>query len=89
MERNEQYQRAKRRVQNLKAFYLHLTVYIFVNIMLFFINLTSDAGNWWFFYPLCGWGIGLIVHGLSTVVFGRFGSEWEERKIKEYMDKQN
>ncbi|MBM7691395.1 hypothetical protein JOC77_000800 [Peribacillus deserti] len=89
MEKNEQYLKAKKRVQNLKAFYLHAAVYVLVNIMLLFINLSSDAGNWWFVYPLCGWGIGLIVHGLSTVVFGNFGSEWEERKIKEYMNKQD
>jgi len=34
------------------------------------------------------WGIGLLVHGLS--VFGRnllFNSDWEEKKIKELMDK--
>jgi len=35
------------------------------------------------------WGIGLVAHGLS--VFGHdifFGSNWEEKKIKELMDKE-
>lgn len=35
MERDEIYLRAKKRVENLKAFYIHLTVYILVNLMLF------------------------------------------------------
>lgn len=35
MERDEKYLRAKKRVENLKAFYIHLTVYILVNLMLF------------------------------------------------------
>jgi hypothetical protein len=87
MENNEKYVRAKKRVQNLKAFYIHLTVYCLVNIMLFLINFASDAGSWWFIYPLLGWGIGLAGHGLSTFVFGNFGSNWEEKKIKEYMEK--
>ncbi|MFD2445307.1 2TM domain-containing protein [Bacillus sp. CGMCC 1.16607] len=87
MERDEKYLRAKKRVQNLKAFYIHLTVYVLVNIMLFVINLSSDAGNWWFIYPLGGWGIGLLVHAVTTFAFGNFGSDWEERKIKEYTDK--
>ncbi|MFB6468878.1 2TM domain-containing protein [Cytobacillus sp. Hz8] len=87
MEKDEKYLRAKKKVQNLKAFYIHLTVYILVNIMLFFINLLSDAGNWWFLYPLGGWGIGVLVHGLSTIAFFNFGSDWEERKIKEYIEK--
>ncbi|MFS0863742.1 2TM domain-containing protein [Fredinandcohnia sp. 179-A 10B2 NHS] len=87
MERDEHYLRAKKKVQNLKAFYIHLLVYIGVNIMLFFINLSSDAGNWWFLYPLGGWGIGVLVHGISTLFYSGFGADWEERKIKEYMDK--
>ena len=38
-------------------------------------------------YPLAGWGIGIVIHGLTTFPFGIFGKEWEERKIKEYMEK--
>ncbi|MDZ5472929.1 2TM domain-containing protein [Bacillus sp. 31A1R] len=86
MEKDEKYLKAKRRVQNLKAFYLHLTVFILVNSMLIFINFNSDYGNWWFLYPLGGWGIGLLVHAITTLAYGRFGSDWEEKKIKEYMD---
>ncbi|AGE78344.1 2TM domain-containing protein [Bacillus mycoides] len=87
MERDENYLRAKKRVENLKAFYIHLTVYILVNLMLFFINISSDSSKLWFLYPLGGWGIGIVIHGLTTFPFGIFGKEWEERKIKEYMEK--
>ncbi|EJQ59940.1 MULTISPECIES: 2TM domain-containing protein [Bacillus] len=87
MERDEVYLRAKKRMENLKAFYIHLTVYILVNLMLFFINISSDSSKLWFLYPLGGWGIGIVIHGLTTFPFGIFGKEWEERKIKEYMEK--
>ncbi|MBJ8054943.1 histidine kinase [Bacillus mycoides] len=87
MERDEIYLRAKKRMENLKAFYIHLTVYILVNLMLFFINISSDSSKLWFLYPLGGWGIGIVIHGLTTFPFGIFGKEWEERKIKEYMEK--
>ncbi|MGG4264363.1 2TM domain-containing protein [Peribacillus simplex] len=87
MENEDGYLRAKKRVENLKAFYIHLTVYVLVNVMFFVINLLSDPGYWWFFYPLGGWGIGVLVHGITTFAHGSFGSEWEERKIKEYMEK--
>lgn len=87
LERDEKYLKAKKKVQMLKAFYLHLTIYICVNILLFVINLSSDAGNWWFLYPLGGWGIGILAHGISTFAYSNFGSAWEEKKIKEYMDK--
>ncbi|MGF9854814.1 2TM domain-containing protein [Bacillus paramobilis] len=87
MEQDEVYLRAKKRVENLKAFYIHLTIYILVNLMLFFINISSDSSKLWFLYPLGGWGIGIVIHGLTTFPFGIFGKEWEERKIKEYMEK--
>jgi hypothetical protein len=87
VERDEVYLRAKKRMENLKAFYIHLTVYILVNLMLFFINVSSDSSKLWFLYPLGGWGIGIVIHGLTTFPFGIFGKEWEERKIKEYMEK--
>ncbi|HDR7786402.1 histidine kinase [Bacillus cereus] len=87
MERDENYLRAKKRVENLKAFYIHLALYILVNLMLFFINISSDSSKLWFLYPLAGWGIGIVIHGLTTFSFGIFGKEWEERKIKEYMEK--
>ena len=35
MERDENYLRAKK-VENLKAFYIHLALYILVNLMLFY-----------------------------------------------------
>ncbi|MBS9803329.1 2TM domain-containing protein [Bacillus cereus] len=87
MERDESYLRAKKRMENLKAFYIHLTIYILINLMLFLINVTSDSSKLWFLYPLGGWGIGIVIHGLTTFPFGIFGKEWEERKIKEYMEK--
>lgn len=87
MEDNDKYLRAKKKVENLKAFYIHLTVYLLVNIFIFIINLVTYEGIWWFIYPLGGWGIGLTAHGLSVFAESRFGSEWERRKIKEYMEK--
>lgn len=89
MENDDKYLRAKKKVENLKAFYIHLTVYLLVNIFIFVINLTTYDGTWWFVFPLGGWGIGLIAHGLSIFAESRFGSNWEERKIKEYMEKDN
>ncbi len=73
MERDENYLRAKKRVENLKAFYIHLALYILVNLMLFFINISSDSSKLWFLYPLAGWGIGIVIHGLTTFPFGIFG----------------
>lgn len=88
METDEQrYARAKKRVEELKAFYIHLSVYLFVNAGLFLLNVFT-GGDWWFYWPLLGWGIGLTIHAASVFLWsGSFGSNWEERKIQELMER--
>lgn len=85
----ERYERARRRVRELRAFYAHLTVFVGVNILLHVINFVTAPGVYWAFWPLLGWGVGLLAHALSTYRFMPFaGQEWEERKIRELMDKE-
>ena len=83
---NIAYDRAKERVEKLKGFYGNLASYCIVIPFLIFINLTSEPNNIWFYWPACGWGIGLLFHALS--VFGII-SNWEERKIQELLNKNN
>ena len=83
----QRYQRARERVQALKSFYTHATAFILVNIGLVVINLLT-GGGWWFYWPLIFWGIGLGIHALNVFgLSGRFGQDWEERKTRELMDK--
>jgi len=41
---NEKYEKAKKRVEEIKGFYSHLIVYICVNIVLVIINLIVSPG---------------------------------------------
>ena len=84
---DESYQRAKKRVEELKGFYGHLTAYIIVNVFLFVIYLLTTPGGFpWFLFVTFFWGIGLVSHALTVSRRGLFSKEWEERKIKEYME---
>jgi pilus assembly protein TadC len=86
---DESYERAKRRVEQLKGFYIHLTVYIVINVFLFVVNFLTNPGYWWFLFVTFFWGIGLVAHGLSIFTRrGMFSKEWEDRKIREYMEKE-
>jgi len=71
MSEEQIYELAKKRVEAKRSFFIHLAVYILVNIMLVLIwRFASDGGFPWFIFPLCGWGIGIIIHALHTFVFG-------------------
>jgi hypothetical protein len=89
MESDERYRRAKRRVRVLKGFYIHLATYIGAIALLFFIDFLT-GGGWWFYCPLLGWGIGIIAHAFTVFgIAGFLGSEWEEKKTRDLMNKMN
>lgn len=86
---DEDYDRARQRVKEIKGFYSHLAVYIIINGMLFLINWLTSPGGWWFYWVTLFWGIGLLAHAYGTFVEGGFlGRDWEERKIREIMEKE-
>jgi hypothetical protein len=84
---DNKYQKAKKRVKEIRGFYTHLGVYVLINAMLLLINITTSPDILWFYWPLLGWGIAVALHALR--VFGAglgLGTEWEEKKIAEMME---
>lgn len=86
------YKEAQKEVKKIKGFYTHAIVYVVVNIFIVYVNGSNlDEGETYFqwknFTTAIFWGLGLLAHGLSvflpTIVLGR---DWEERKIKEFME---
>jgi hypothetical protein len=83
------YRRAKKRVEALRGFYVHLAVYVVVNLFLFLLNIIVSPATLWFFWPLLGWGIAIGLHAFSVFGPGRkLGADWEEKKIEEIMEKE-
>ena len=99
---SQKYIRAKKRIKEIKGFYSHLVAYIAVNVFLsgvIIYGLThgdlSDLGdalsNFGVYSVWIFWGIGLFFHWLGVFGFRSiaFGKDWEERKIKEFMEREN
>jgi hypothetical protein len=86
------YQEAQKQVQKIKNFYIHLIVFIIVNIYVIIKktqNIDEGETIWHAFKLAFFWGIGLVFHGMRTFDFiPIFGKDWEERKVKEIMDKE-
>ncbi|ADN35737.1 conserved hypothetical protein [Methanolacinia petrolearia DSM 11571] len=85
---DESYRKAKEKVAELRGFYSHLAAYICVNLMLISINLLTYSGYYWFLWVTFFWGLAVLGHAWR--VFGHskiMGDEWEEKKIREYMEK--
>ena len=94
-ENNIKYLNAKKRVKQVKGFYIHALVFVLVNafiIMMKVINGQHVAGEPQIkisqFLTIIIWGVGLVAHGL-TVFLPNFilGKNWEEKKIRELMER--
>ena len=88
------YREAQKRVKRIKGFYTHAIIYIVINIMVFISNAREiPAGEsiiqWRTLMTPITWGIGLLGHGLSVFLpTFLLGKDWEERKIREFMEKE-
>ena len=59
-------EREARQILKKRAFYLHLAVFVAVQVMLFVVWVMVGGGFPWFLFPLMGWGIGLVAHGATA-----------------------
>jgi len=93
----EKYLRAQKRVENIKGFYVHLLVYICVNLFISIKKISRNLDNgetfneaffdFGTFIVWIIWGIGLALNAYHVFVKdGILLSRWEERKIREYME---
>jgi hypothetical protein len=98
-DKDRKYLKARQKVEKLKAFYTHLTVYIVVNTAISTLKIIrnlrrgesfeeaffdfSTSGIWLF------WGIGLAIHAFAVFGLPRIlGDNWEEEKIKQFMEEE-
>lgn len=49
------------------GFRVHLVVYLAVNLMLAVIDWLTGPQSTWFFWPLLGWGLGLLAHAIQVL----------------------
>ncbi|WP_226788999.1 2TM domain-containing protein [Polaribacter porphyrae] len=87
----QRYYKAQKKVKEIKGFYTHLTIYCLIIPIIIFINLKYVPHFHWFWFSVLGWGFGLFFHWLGVFGFNLlgFGKNWEERKIKEFMNEKN
>jgi DNA-binding XRE family transcriptional regulator len=81
--------------RHLRAEFLnHLVTYLTVNAFLLFLDLRRDMTLSWAYWPLLGWGIGLVIHAYNT--FSRSSADYnhqfekwklrKERKARRQID---
>jgi hypothetical protein len=69
---------ARKHVKSQLGWYKHLAVYLLVNAFLISLSIWQDRN--WALFPLFGWGLGLVLHGVS-VWFAGAGSNLRESMV--------
>lgn len=84
----QKYFKAKKRVNDIKGFYVHLFIYLITIPIIITVNLMFVPSFHWFWFSVLGWGMGLFFHWLGVFGFQKLGldKDWEEKKIKEFMN---
>lgn len=91
-EEEKLYKEARKRVRRKKSYYSAIISYFAVCTFLTFLNWYTQRDeetiHWWVIWVWFGWGIGMFFYTISFFKSGViFGQDWEDRKIKEEMEK--
>jgi len=79
-------EREARQILKRRTFYVHLSVYLAVNLMLIGIWALAGGGFPWFLFPLMGWGIGVVAHGATAFLLAHPDDivlQREQRRLSE------
>lgn len=77
-------ERRARQTMRRRALYVHIAVWLAVNLFLVVIWAMLGGGFAWFVFPFFGWGIGVAAHAATTVWIARPNDlllEEEERRL--------
>ncbi|MGI9666530.1 MAG: 2TM domain-containing protein [Acidimicrobiia bacterium] len=90
---------AREYVHQLRAFYIHASVFAGSMVIIIIVNVVTNisagiAGEWWAWWSiwaLLGWGLGLTIHGLVVRMSrpdGLFGPRWEEQRVNKLLSEE-
>ena len=87
MNEEQIYEEARQRVKAKRDFYEHLSAWVIISVILFIIwALNGFDRSFWFLWPVCIWGIFVLIHCLKVFVImqrlDRHAIEKEVEKIK-------
>ena len=95
MEKNK-LDRAKKRLAQLKGFYIHLSIYLTINAIIltnFFIRSVETTYDFWSFPTFMTaifWGVGVLLHATNTFrALPFYTKNWERKRIEKMMKEEH
>ena len=79
----------KEKVENLREFYEHLAIYVIVNFFIYLTDILNPSKDFELHKISILWGVFLLFHAAAVFFEIFFGADWEEKKIKQLINKTN
>jgi hypothetical protein len=81
---------ARRWVRRKRIFSTIVGVYLALSLMWFVIDMLDDSTGLWFYWPMLGTGLVVVVTGLGMFgLGGLFGADWERRQVERYLERRS
>jgi 2TM domain len=79
---------ARALVRRKRVFATIVALYLALSLMWLAIDLADDSTGWWFYWPMLGTGLAVVITGVGLLgLGGLFGADWERRQIDQYLER--
>jgi uncharacterized membrane protein YuzA (DUF378 family) len=77
---------AQRWVRRKRILYTILGIYAVLSLMWFAIDMADGTESLWFYWPMLGTGVAVVVIAIVLLgIGGLFGLGWEQRQVERYV----
>jgi TctA family transporter len=81
---------ARRWVRRRRIFATVVAIYLALSLMWFAIDVLDDSTGLWFYWPMLGTGLAVVVTGIGLFgLGGLFGADWERRQVERYLERRS
>ena len=74
--------KAQRKARAKVGLRWHALVFVLINTLLYVVNMMVTPLLPWFLWPLCGWGVALLLHAFATVSGPRVDHDAIEAEVQ-------
>jgi hypothetical protein len=83
---DEAREEARRYVRRKRIFFMVVAGYLSLSLLWFLIDILDDGRVGWFWWPMLGTGIMVVIAGIGLLgIGGLFGPDWEQRQVDKYL----
>lgn len=88
MDKSNVFHKAEKKARRKKSAMISFIVWAAFSIFFLYMDLVVDGGRLeWAFFPIFGWGIGVMIQCVRAFDFFGLADKWEKEELKKEIEK--